>query len=100
MSKRVVAAFAAFVVLAGPAATVVVSQSRNSGHARRGVASFRPKEAVHERPSAGHDSESEAASSFEVDNRAYPRDYVESDRALAARRAFTARPSRLGTADF
>jgi hypothetical protein len=54
----------------------------------------RPKELVHERADSSGVREREAASSEDVENRAYPRTYVESKRALAAKHAYKSKPKR------
>src|SRR3954452_5831089 len=98
--KRVVAALAAVVlVLAAVVALVGHAREPQRERAEREHESFRPKEAVLEREQDGL-RESERGSTWLTENRAYPRGYVQSRRALATRKAFRGQPTRLSASGF
>jgi hypothetical protein len=105
MRKRLVASVvAALLVVVG--AGVVIARSGGSPSPGRFDVEHeigeKPKEAVfeHRDKDKDHAIEAENASGQQVDNRAYPRHYVQSKRALAARKAFLAKPRRLSRSDF
>jgi hypothetical protein len=99
--------FAAAAAVAIAVATGVAIVAVSGGGAARRVApslehglGARPKEAIYEQRGPDRGLEASSAAGEQVDNRAYPRGYVESRRALAARRAFVTQPARLGASDF
>ncbi|MDQ1741344.1 MAG: hypothetical protein QOE53_2996, partial [Pseudonocardiales bacterium] len=105
MRKRLVAAVAALLLVVGVAAGVVVARSGGASSRSRFDVGARelnakPKEAVYEHRGKDHSIEAANASGQQVDNRAYPRHYVQTKRALAARKAFLAKPRKLSRSDF
>jgi hypothetical protein len=99
MRKRLVWGIAAVVATTG---AVGIGSARSISGQPSGPAyglGTHPKEAVYEHESGGV-GEASRASSEQVENRAFPRGYVESARALTARRAYLGKPTKLSRADF
>lgn len=89
-------------VLAAAVNVTAVGSQRDGPHrdGREAAAAGRePKEPVHERTGNGL-SEATSAAEEQVSERAYPKTYVESATALAAKRAYQSLPDHLSGPDF
>ena len=97
--KRGAAALAALAALAVAVFAVIAVTGQREREREREHEAFHPKEALLEHEQGGV-REAERASTYLNANEAYPRDYVESRRALAARRTYFSTPRSLGRSTY